>query len=192
MSITQQNATQIATLVTCGAMLCFVLYLFKDDKVKEIPQSKEVVQVEASCKYDRDIIEVLRGSNSPLSVRNNNPINIKYYKSNHWVGQDYQYKGQFVKFMSPEDGISASIKVIKANIQSTKSVREFVNRIVAEDDLNSKHIKTYIRYLESNLGYKGKIKKHDASKVLEIMVILEGGEVANSYFNKYYNCKGKQ
>lgn len=126
----------------------------------------------------------------PLSVRNNNPINIKNLKINEWIGEDSENKGKFERFLRPEDGIKASIKVIKANIKATDSVRQFAKRISVEGEGLTKHLNRYTYYMEKQLGYKGKIKMQDASKVLEIMVLLEGGVVADSYFNKYYNCKG--
>lgn len=125
----------------------------------------------------------------PLSVRNNNPINIKNLKSNDWIGEDSENRGKFEKFLRPEDGIKASLKVIKANIQATNSVRQFAMRISVEGEGLTKHIDRYVLYMEKQLGYKGKIKMQDVPKVLEIMVLLEGGVVADSYFNKYYKCK---
>lgn len=184
--------SQVGAMCIGGLTICFLLYLFKDDKVKEIQPEPIKLYDGVECKQDVEVIRLLNQivTSTPLNVRNNNPINIRYSKYNNWVGQDWQYKGEFVKFISPDDGIKASIKVIKANIQSTKSVKEFVNRIAVDGDANSLHIRRYIKHLEANLGYKGKIRLHDTTKVLELMVFAEGGEVADSYFRKYYKCEG--
>lgn len=123
---------------------------------------------------------------SPLSVRQNNPINIKAFKANKWEGSIYK-RGVFEHFSSPRLGIRASLIVINSNILATDSVEGFVRRIVTKEGKN--YLYRYIKFIELRLGYKGKIKKEDKIKVLKAMIFLEGGTVAVEYFNKYLECK---
>lgn len=124
----------------------------------------------------------------PLSVLNNNPINIKRVRTNKWMGSIYK-KGVFESFSSERLGIRASIIVINRNIDSTNSVEDFVNRIVTASEGND--TKMYTNYLKYVLGYKGKIKKQDNITVLKSMIFLEGGQVAVEYFNEYFECTDK-
>lgn len=130
--------------------------------------------------------KVYFNTGSPLSVRNNNPINIKRFNSNNWYGSNYR-QGLFESFISPESGLRASLIVISANIEATESVKAFVERIVSKESSNN--LGVYTRHLSSTLGYRGKIKKRDRIKVLKTMVFLEGGNEAVEYFSKYFVCK---
>lgn len=121
----------------------------------------------------------------PLSVLNNNPINIKRVRTNKWIGSIYK-KGVFESFSSERLGIRASIIVINRNIDSTNSVEDFVNRIVTASEGND--TKMYTNYLKYALGYKGKIKKQDNITVLKSMIFLEGGTIAVKYFEEYLAC----
>lgn len=125
----------------------------------------------------------------PLSVLNNNPINIKRVRVNKWVGSNYK-RGVFESFSSERLGIRASILVINKNIKSTNSVKDFVNRIVTASEGNNTRL--YSNYLEYVLGYRGKISKQDNIKVLKAMIFLEGGSIASKYFEEYLECSINQ
>lgn len=144
----------------------------------------------------RDTSHILEGSevyrvlnfnqDKPLSIRNNNPINIKRFNSNNWYGSNYR-QGIFESFISPEAGLRASLIIIGANMEVTKSVKDFVERIVSKEAQND--LGVYTRHLSSTLGYRNKIKKQDRIKVLKAMIFLEGGNEAVEYFSKYFVCK---
>ena len=122
----------------------------------------------------------------PLSVRQNNPINIKAIKANKWEGSTYK-RGVFEQFSMARLGIRASLIVINANILATDSVEGFVRRIVTKEGKN--YLYRYTKFIQRELGYKGKIRKEDNIKVLKAMIFLEGGTVAVEYFNQYLECK---
>lgn len=123
----------------------------------------------------------------PLSVRNNNPVNIKYTPHNQWKGSVYQ-SGTFEKFESKYFGLRAGVIVIQANIKATDSVKGFVLRFATEpfETEHNINIRNYIKHLEDVLGYKGKIKLEDTLKVLKVIIQREGGLKAT----EYYNTKG--
>lgn len=131
-------------------------------------------------------------ANVPLSVTNNNPGNIKYSKKNQWVGSIYK-KGTFEKFETKYHGVRAMVAVVIKNIQKTDSVKGFVKRYAAEytESMEDLHLVRYRQALEKKLGYSGKIKLEDTYKVIQVVVLKEGGEPAVDYFlGKNVKLKG--
>ena len=155
----------------------------------ESPPPKEVIKIQPESKVV--LLEPISNRSSWEYQFSNNPINIKRLKANDWLGSVKGNQGKFEEFIYPSFGIRASIKVILANIRNTETVRAFVYRIAIDnnDEVYRKHIKNYVRYLELELGYKGKIRERDSIKVLKAMIFLEGGQGAVEYFNKYLECK---
>lgn len=167
--------------------LAHVHYTMK--KPEDIKTPKEVKIEDNLSKIAQ--LEPVSSQNEWAYQFNNNPINIKKLKANDWVGSVKGSQGKFEEFIHPSFGIRASIKVILANIRNTETVRAFVYRIAMDndDEAYKKHIKNYVKYLELELGYKGKIREKDVIKVLKAMIFLEGGKGAVTYFSKYMECK---
>ncbi len=121
----------------------------------------------------------------PLSVRNNNPVNIKYFKVNKWEGSVYQ-SGTFEKFKTKEYGMRAGYIVILANIKATDSVEQFVLRFASEPNESMKdvHISNYVKHLQKELGYSHKIRVEDTFKVMKVIIQREGGQRATEYYKR--------
>ena len=125
----------------------------------------------------------LESKRSPLNVRNNNPCNIKYSKSNKWLGSSYDV-GIFEKFKDKRHGLRACLSVITTNIVKTNSVEEFVLRFATEghETIKSNNIKNYRDYLIKKLKYVHKINIYDSVKVMQYVIYLEGGRDAIIYY----------
>lgn len=123
---------------------------------------------------------------TPLSVRNNNPGNLKYVSSNQWVGSTYSGAGRFEQFNNKFSGMRAMLIVLTTNVYVTNSVEEFVLRYAREKDetIDTPHLKSYVRNIERRLGYSGKIKVTDITKLMTVVVRQEGGQDAVNYFLK--------
>lgn len=190
----------IAVLIATLCVLIGSAYIYFNKSVKKEPTEKVEAEDNLSNilylaynnvpKVDRLLGEINVHNIRPYRF-NNNPINIKRFAVNDWLGKVEANRGQFEKFIHPSFGIRASIKVILANIRATGSVKEFVYRIAVtdEDEIQQKHIRLYVRYLELKLGYIGKIREKDVIKVLKAMIFLEGGTGAVAYFGEYLECK---
>ena len=175
----------VFSLFIITIMAGFRMYIYKEP-------IKEVKEIKLNVDYQKVLqLEPISSQNEWVYQFNNNPINIKKLKANDWLGSVKGSQGKFEEFIHPSFGIRASIKVILANIRNTETVRAFVYRIAMDNDDEAyrKHIKNYVRYLELELGYKGKIREKDVVKVLRAMIFLEGGNGAVAYFSKYMECK---
>jgi len=124
---------------------------------------------------------------SPLSVRFNNPGNLKYYKSNKWIGSIYDENGRFEKFVDKYHGIRALNIVLISNIRKTNSVEEFVNRYAKEpsESLNAEHLLNYRRLLVKVLGYSGKMREEDLKLIRGVVIFREGGKEALEYYKDF-------
>jgi len=118
----------------------------------------------------------------PLSIITNNAGNIKYDENNNWKGQTGSYKG-FCTFSDKRYGLRAMALVIKANIEVTSTVEEFVLRYASEPDetIHSENIRNYARAIRKHLG-KDFIVQQDIALLMPIMVELEGAQLAKEYF----------
>lgn len=89
---------------------------------------------------------------TPRGIRNNNPTNIKYSKSNDWVGQTGS-DGTFAVFSSPEYGIRAATKLIQnyQNKYNLGTVRDIIGRWAPAGEENP-HIENYIQHVSKRLG----------------------------------------
>lgn len=112
-----------------------------------------------------------------LNVRNYNPVNIKHFESNKWVGSIHG-EGTFEQFAHPVFGVRAGLIVLNSNIKHSDSVAGFVLRFGTEPDegLNSEHIVNYINFIKHRLGYSSKIQQEDLYTLIRAVVHFEGGK----------------
>lgn len=83
-------------------------------------------------------------------IRNNNPGNIEYSKTNPWVGQNGD-DGRFAKFETPEHGIRAlGRNLLSYQRQGVDTVGEIINRWAPEKDGNN--TAAYIKSVCERLG----------------------------------------
>jgi hypothetical protein len=133
---------------------------------------------------------------APINVRNNNLGNIKNIKRNDWKGQTNLGSDEtFAAFSSPELGIRALKKVIQANINTTSTIEEYVNRYASEPKEkayykeNGKlmpHLQNYAIQIAESQGLKN-IKKDIPEDVnmlewIKATAKAEGGADALTYF----------
>lgn len=119
---------------------------------------------------------------APLTIRNFNPVNIKHYETNKWKGSVYDGVGVFEKFKTPYHGLRASIIVVLMNVIQTENVYKFVERFATEPD--EKVNLNYVRAIERRLGYKGKIQVKDTFKVLDVVLLFEGGRDSQAFYRE--------
>lgn len=90
------------------------------------------------------------GADGARGIRNNNPGNLEYSKSNPWVGQNGD-DGRFAKFETPEHGIRAlGRNLISYQRQGIDTVGEIINRWAPPSDNND--TSAYIKAVCAQLG----------------------------------------
>lgn len=83
-------------------------------------------------------------------IRNNNPGNLEYSKTNPWVGQNGD-DGRFAKFETPEHGIRAlGRNLLSYQRQGIDTVSDIINRWAPPDDNND--TSAYIKAVCAQLG----------------------------------------
>lgn len=83
-------------------------------------------------------------------IRNNNPGNLEYSKTNPWVGQNGD-DGRFAKFETPEHGIRAlGRNLLSYQRQGIDTVSDIINRWAPPDDNNG--TSAYIKAVCAQLG----------------------------------------
>lgn len=92
----------------------------------------------------------------PRGVRNNNPGNIDYHKSNNWLGQLGIEEGvsnpRFARFDKPENGIRAIAKLlINYHRKGFNTVGKMINRWAPNNENNTV---AYVRRVASDMGVK--------------------------------------
>ncbi|ECV7651912.1 hypothetical protein VQ009_003930 [Salmonella enterica] len=87
---------------------------------------------------------------SARGIRNNNPGNLEYSKTNPWVGQTGD-DGRFAKFETPEHGIRAlGRNLLSYQRQGIDTVNDIINRWAPPSDNNN--TEAYIQAVCSQLG----------------------------------------
>ncbi|MFB4877856.1 hypothetical protein [Enterobacter cloacae complex sp. 419I3] len=87
---------------------------------------------------------------SARGIRNNNPGNLEYSKTNPWVGQTGD-DGRFAKFETPEHGIRAlGRNLLSYQRQGIDTVNDIINRWAPPDDNNN--TSAYIEAVCAQLG----------------------------------------
>lgn len=113
-----------------------------------------------------------------LSVRNNNPLNIRYNKHNDWRGQVGENKG-FSVFIDIEHGFRAAYKLMMtyANKYKAYSIAEIVTRWSPPTENNTQK---YIDFVASKLNKSPymPLSNNDYPLLIKAMADMEG---KNSY-----------
>jgi len=93
---------------------------------------------------------VSAGGDSARGIRNNNPGNLEFSKSNPWSGQTGD-DGRFAKFETPEHGIRAlGRNLLSYQRQGIDTVNDIINRWAPPDDNNN--TSAYIEAVCAQLG----------------------------------------
>ena len=82
-------------------------------------------------------------------------------------------------------GIRACKRVILVNTRKTDSVEGFVLRFASEpeESIEDTHIRNYSDALKEALGYTHKIHRLDVVSTMRIVIKMEGGSQAETYYN---------
>lgn len=102
-----------------------------------------------------------------IAKKSLNPFNIKYDKSNNWLGQKGQYKG-FVQFESQGYGIRAGIKLLYRYVFEFKllDIQEIISRFCPRSvDGNSATFDDYVSFVCSKVGVND-IRTHQGFAIL--------------------------
>nr|WP_246769583.1 hypothetical protein [Escherichia sp. E2593] len=90
------------------------------------------------------------GAEGARGIRNNNPGNLEYSKSNPWVGQNGD-DGRFAKFETPEHGIRAlGRNLLSYQRQGIDTVNDIINRWAPPGDNND--TSAYVKAVCAQLG----------------------------------------
>ncbi len=92
----------------------------------------------------------LKGNKNARGIRNNNPGNLEFSKTNPWVGQTGD-DGRFAKFETPEHGIRAlGRNLLSYQRQGIDTVSDIINRWAPPSDNNNTD--AYIKAVCAQLG----------------------------------------
>lgn len=90
------------------------------------------------------------GAEGARGIRNNNPGNLEYSKSNPWIGQNGD-DGRFAKFETPEHGIRAlGRNLLSYQRQGIDTVNDIINRWAPPGDNND--TSAYVKVVCAQLG----------------------------------------
>ena len=91
------------------------------------------------------------GSNQTLGMRNNNPLNIRFSKSNNWKGQSGENKG-FCVFETRKYGYRAAF--INLRSYSKRGLNTIEKIIMSWAPPVENNTESYIKYVVDNTGLK--------------------------------------
>jgi hypothetical protein len=122
----------------------------------------------------------------PLSVRNNNPGNLRYYDSLTRPGYVLEGatrgEGGFARFDTPEAGMRAMYQQLRIDTQrSGLTLSQFINKYAPPSENKTGN---YINFVGAAVGLKpnDKIPESLLPDVMRAMVQMEGGSKASSYY----------
>lgn len=127
------------------------------------------------------------GVSNPLSVRNNNPGNLRYsegltrpgYVLEKAVGSD---SNGFAIFATPQDGLDAMRKQVRLDTQTRKmTLAQFIGKYAPP---NENDTRKYIDYISSKTGIGANelISEAKIPQVMSAMIVMEGGRAAGQYY----------
>lgn len=108
------------------------IYLFrKETKQKTTPTMPNNNSIPTTSPYYGDI-------NAPMGYRNNNPLNIRHYARNSWMGQILpNSEGAFEKFVAIEYGYRAALLLIRNYTkEGYRTISQIINRWAPKADNN--------------------------------------------------------
>jgi hypothetical protein len=119
-----------------------------------------------------------RRTKAPLSVRNNNPGNLRF------ANQPGATRGEggFAKFNSPEEGIEALRRQVYLDTQSRGlTLSQFIAKYAPPNENNTSR---YVTYVSQQTGLKANevVPENMIPAVMQAIVRMEGGQAAYSYF----------
>lgn len=117
-------------------------------------------------------------SNQPLSVRNNNPGNLRF------VGQPGAVPGEggFARFASPEEGMEAMRRQIALDTQTRgMNVSQFIKKYAPESENNTANYINFIRQ-QTGLGPNDTVPPNMIPALQQAMIRMEGGQAASGYY----------
>ena len=147
-----------------------------EDFLASIPSGEAVPTPEVEAKDTR---ESLLGKQAPLSVRNNNPGNLKL------MGQKGATEGEkgYAKFETPEQGLIALENQIRLDtIERGKTITEFVTKYAPPSDNNptDKYIENVAK--AAGVGPNDTITEDKIGIVARTIILQEGGQPALDYY----------
>lgn len=109
-------------------------------------------------------------------LRNNNPLNIKYYKTNNWEGQTGN-DGPFCTFRAMYFGLRAAGRLYRtyATSYGANTIAKIVARWAPASENDTAR---YINYVAGRAGISASkvLTRNDYPKVAEAMIAFENGE----------------
>lgn len=111
-----------------------------------------------------------------LGLRNNNPMNIVYNVSNHWLGQTGR-NGRFATFKNQKYGIRAGAILLHNYIyrHGLRSVRGVISRFAPNNENNTAK---YSQYVASQMGVNEwgySLSDHDLVPLIRAIIHYENG-----------------
>ena len=146
------------------------------DFLASIPSGEAVPTPEVEAKDTR---ESLLGEQTPLSIRNNNPGNLKL------MGQEGATEGEkgYARFETPEQGLTALENQIRLDtIKRGKTVAEFITKYAPPSDNNptDKYIENVAK--AAGVGPNDTITEDKIGIVARTIALQEGGQPAIDYY----------
>lgn len=131
------------------------------------------------------------GKRGPLSVRNNNPGNLRFYASLNKPGYVLENalpapEGSYAIFPTPELGLEAMRKQVTLDTQKRKlTLQDFISKYAPTQDNNN--TANYINVVSQETGIKPNelIPADRIRQVMYYMIKMEGGQAALDYYKPY-------
>jgi hypothetical protein len=128
-------------------------------------------------------------NNAPISVRNNNPGNLRYYSRYAGPGGVLEGaipgpEGSFAQFPSPEMGMAAMQRQLQLDTQSRgMTLTQFISKYAPPGDNNDTG--AYIANMSRSLGIgpNDRIPPHLIPQLQAAMIRQEGGPAASNYYS---------
>ena len=137
-----------------------------------------------SARTDAEKLKIVKDAGAPLSVRNNNPGNIR------------AANGDFLKFTTPEEGSAAMRKDLEVKIGGKSAAMErnfgkgytptIQNLIATYAPATENDVDAYVKTVstESGIAPDAPLTPADVDKIMPAMIKVEGGSKSANYFGK--------
>ncbi len=128
-------------------------------------------------------------NNAPISVRNNNPGNLRYYSRYAGPGGVLEGaipgpEGSFAQFPSPEMGMAAMQRQLQLDTQTRgMTLTQFISKYAPPGDNNDTG--AYVANMSRSLGIgpNDRIPSHLIPQLQAAMIRQEGGPAASNYYS---------
>lgn len=115
--------------------------------------------------------------NEPRGIRNNNPLNLRWYSVNAWVGLQGQDEDGYCVFDTPENGIRAAAKVLNSYAaRGVVTISDIVRTWAPAADNNPEE--AYVNYVASAMNKTPdyQVGRGDYVALLSAMIYFENGK----------------